>query len=205
MNKFYLLLLIFFSQISFGQTRLSHTDEILKFQAEINRGYLDAEETPLRGENFTRFKSHPFFPINPAYRVEARFVRTPDAVPFDIPTSSGHARPYVEFGEAVFKIEGKLFKLKIYQSQELIKKPEYKDHLFLPFRDATNGKDTYGGGRYLDLEIPAGDVIVIDFNKAYQPYCAYNAYDYSCPVVPAENTLPVPVLAGVKYEDVYFN
>ncbi len=205
MNKFYLLLLIFFSQISFGQTRLSHTDEILKFQAEINRGYLDAEETPLRGENFTRFKSHPFFPINPAYRVEARFVRTPDAVPFDIPTSSGHARPYVEFGEAVFKIEGKLFKLKIYQSLELIKKPEYKDHLFLPFRDATNGKDTYGGGRYLDLEIPAGDVILVDFNKAYQPYCAYNAYDYSCPVVPAENTLPVPVLAGVKYEDVYFN
>ncbi|MBV2166535.1 MAG: DUF1684 domain-containing protein, partial [Kaistella sp.] len=70
-------------------------------------------------------------------------------------------------------------------------------------RDETNGTDTYGGGKYLDLRIPKGKEIVIDFNQSYQPYCAYNAYDYSCPIVPEENFLPVKIEAGVKYEDVY--
>ena len=84
-----------------------------------------------------------------------------------------------------------------------MKTPGYEDYLFLPFRDETNGTDTYGGGKYLDLRIPKGKEIVIDFNQSYQPYCAYNAYDYSCPIVPEENFLPVKIEAGVKYEDVY--
>ena len=84
-----------------------------------------------------------------------------------------------------------------------MKTPGYEDYLFLPCRDETNGTDTYGGGKYLDLRIPKGKEIVIDFNQSYQPYCAYNAYDYSCPIVPEENLLPVKIEAGVKYEDVY--
>ncbi len=204
MNKLTLLLLMLISQLVSSQEVSGYTTEIRKFQVEINRGYKDPKESPLRGAHLVNFRGHPFFPISSKYKVQAKFMRTPDAVPFNIPTSSGDARPYVEYGEATFSMDGKTYTLKIYQSLELIQIAEYKNHLFLPFRDATNGKETYGGGRYLDLEIPEGDVIVIDFNKAYQPYCAYNAYDYSCPVVPAANALPYSVLAGVKYEDIYF-
>ena len=198
------LLLLLFSQFVFSQSVEEHAVEILKFQAELNREYRDVRETPLRGVNFKNFKEHPFFAVDFNYRIAAKFKRTENALPFEISTSSGHTKPYVEFGEATFAVDGKNFMLKIYQSVHLVQKPEYKNHLFLPFHDATNGKETYGGGRYLDLEIPSGDTVVLDFNKAYQPYCAYNAYDYSCPIVPAENTLPVAVKAGVRYEDVYF-
>lgn len=198
------LLLLLFSQFVFSQSVEEHAVEILKFQAELNREYRDVRETPLRGVNFKNFKEHPFFAVDFNYRIAAKFKRTENALPFEISTSSGHTKPYVEFGEATFAVDGKNFMLKIYQSVHLVQKPEYKNHLFLPFHDATNGKETYGGGRYLDLEIPSGDTVVLDFNKAYQPYCAYNAYDYSCPIVPTENTLPVAVKAGVRYEDVYF-
>jgi TonB family protein len=77
---------------------------------------------------------------------------------------------------------------------------EHADHLFFPFTDETNGKETYGGGRYLDLRIPkSGDDIVIDFNMAYNPYCAYSSR-YSCPIVPADNQMNIEVPAGVKYQ-----
>ena len=198
------LLLLLFSQFVFSQSVEEHAVEILKFQAELNREYRDVRETPLRGVNFKNFKEHPFFAVDFNYRIAAKLKRTENALPFEISTSSRHTKPYVEFGEATFAVDGKNFMLKIYQSVHLVQKPEYKNHLFLPFHDATNGKETYGGGRYLDLEIPSGDTVVLDFNKAYQPYCAYNAYDYSCPIVPTENTLPVAVKAGVRYEDVYF-
>ena len=75
--------------------------------------------------------------------------------------------------------------------------PDYFDYLFLPFLDLTNGKTTYSGGRYIDLRIPEGDTIIIDFNKAFNPYCAYS-HHYSCPVVPSENYLDFEVRAGVK-------
>jgi len=77
--------------------------------------------------------------------------------------------------------------------------PEYKDYLFFPFTDLTNNASTYGGGRYIDLRIPQGNVIVLDFNKAYNPSCAYSP-KYSCPIVPGENNIDVAITAGVKYE-----
>lgn len=76
---------------------------------------------------------------------------------------------------------------------------QYKDYLFFPFTDTTNGNETYDGGRYIDLRIPAsGNEIIIDFNKAYNPFCAYSA-GYSCPIVPAENNLDIPITVGVRY------
>lgn len=174
-----------------------------KFQKELNAQYRNPKETPLRGENFTNFKAHPFFPISSKYRVEAAFIKTENAVPFQIPTSSGKTKPYREFGKATFLLDGKELTLTVYQSLTLIQKPGFEDHLFLPFRDETNGKETYGGGRYMDLRIPKSNQILLDFNQAYQPYCAYNAFDYSCPIVPEENFLPVRIEAGVKYDDVY--
>ncbi|MGA9212423.1 DUF1684 domain-containing protein, partial [Kaistella sp.] len=160
---------------------------------------------PLRGSNFTNFKEHPFFPINLKYRVTAKFIKTENTVPFELPTSSGKTRTYQEFGKAIFVLDGKELILTLYQNLALIKNKKYKDYLFLPFRDATNGIETYGGGKYLDLKIPKNDIIILDFNKSYHPFCAYNALDYNCPIVPKENFLPIRIEAGVMYEDVYYH
>ena len=202
MKKIFFILLLL-PVLSFSQTNKELIAENQKFQNELNSEYRNPEESPLRGNNFDHFKEHPFFPIDLKYRIKAEFTRTQTAVVFVNPTSSGRTQRYLEYGTATFTIDGKAYSLKIYQSQDLIKMKEYEDHLFLPFRDETNGKETYGGGKYMDLKIPEGDEILLDFNKSYQPYCAYNAYDYNCPIVPKENFLPVRIEAGVKYEDIY--
>jgi len=177
--------------------------EIKKFQSDLNKEYLDKKETPLRGDNFENFKAHPFFPIDLKYRVTAGFVKNENPQPFDLPTSSGKSKSYQEFGKAHFIIDGKSYILTVYQSLDLMKMEKYKDYLFLPFRDKTNQKETYGGGKYMDLKIPKGNMIVLDFNQSYQPFCAYNAYDYNCPIVSEENKLPVEIRAGVMYNDIY--
>lgn len=201
--KKYLLIFLLFPLLIFSQKLSKEESEIKKFQKELNAEYVNPKETPLRGENFKNFKQHPFFPISLKYRITAKFEKTENAEPFDLPTSSGKTKPYREFGKATFQLDGKSYTLTIYQSLDLIKQKKYKDHLFLPFRDATNEKETYGGGKYLDLTVPKGKTIILDFNKSYHPYCAYNAYDYNCPVVPEENKLPVEIRAGVMYEDIY--
>lgn len=196
-------LFVIFSLFLNAQTKKENLNAIKKFQKELNAEYLNPKESPLRGDNLTNFKKHPFFPANLKYRVTANFVKTENPVPFELPTSSGKFKQYQEYGKADFEIDGKKYTLTIYQSLDLMKIEQYKDHLFLPFRDETNGKETYGGGKYMDLKIPNGNMIVLDFNLSYQPYCAYNAFDYNCPIVPEENKLPVRIEAGVMYEDVY--
>lgn len=195
---------MFLPLLALSQKKVSkEVMEIKKFQKDLDKEYLNPKETPLRGDNFKNFKKHPFFPIDMKYRVTADFVRTKDAQPFELPTSSGKTKPYQEYGKATFKLDGKAYTVTLYQSLNLIKQEKYKNDLFLPFRDATNEKETYGGGKYLDLKIPEGNTIILDFNLSYQPYCAYNAYDYNCPIVPEENKLPVEIRAGVMYEDIY--
>lgn len=186
-----------------AQTEKENIASIKKFQKELNTEYLNPKKTPLRGDNLKNFKKHPFFPINLKYRVTAKFVKTENPVPFELPTSSGKFKQYQEYGKATFELDGKSFTLTLYQSLDLMKMKKYKDYLFLPFRDETNEKETYGGGKYMDLKIPSGKEIVLDFNQSYQPFCAYNAFDYNCPIVPAENKLPIRIEAGVMYEDVY--
>ncbi len=201
--KNYLFIFLLFPLIIFSQKASKEDLEVKKFQKALNEEYLDPKETPLRGDHFTNFKAHPFFPVDLKYRFTAKFLRTENAEPFDLPTSSGKTKPYKEYGKATFTLDGKSYTLTLYQSLDLIKQTKYRDHLFLPFRDMTNEKETYGGGKYLDLTIPKGNTIVLDFNKSYHPYCAYNAYDYNCPIVPEENRLPVEIRAGVMYEDKY--
>jgi len=205
MRIFFSIVVLLLSFFSFGQSKTKQIKEIEKFQKELNTEYKNEKTSPLRGTNFQNFKQHPFFPIQLKYRVEATLVRTEDAQPFEIMTSSGKTKPYKEYGKATFKLDGKEYTLSLYQSLALIKNPKYATYLFLPFRDETAGKETYGGGKYLDLKIPKGNTILIDFNQSYHPYCAYNAYDYNCPIVPEENRLPVRIEAGVMYDDVYFH
>lgn len=201
--KNYLFIFLLFPIVLFAQKASKEEAEVKKFQKALNEEYLNPKETPLRGDHFTNFKAHPFFPVDLKYRVTAKFSKTENAEPFDLPTSSGKTKPYREYGRAEFTLHGKSYIVTLYQSLDLIKQAKYRNYLFLPFRDLTNEKETYGGGKYLDLTIPKGNTIVLDFNKSYHPYCAYNAYDYNCPVVPEENRLPVEIRAGVMYEDMY--
>ncbi|MEN9982014.1 MAG: hypothetical protein RL542_1801, partial [Bacteroidota bacterium] len=123
--------------------------------------------------------------------------RTENELPFEMKTSTDRKPVYVKYGEAHFTIDGQSFKLNIYRNIELSKKEQYKDYLFLPFSDLTCGNESYIGGKYIDMKIPKGDTIVIDFNTSYNPYCAYSP-KYSCPKVPLENDLKIEIRAGVK-------
>ena len=196
MKKFLNILVLLTFSISFGQKSFVK-DSVIAFQKQINSEYKDEKESPLLEKDLKKFKSLDFYPINEKFFVLAKFTRTPDEKPFEMPTTTTRKPIYVKYGEAHFSIDGKSFKLNIYQSQDLKKIEKYKNSLFLPFTDLTSGVESYGGGRYVDLEIPEGDLIPIDFNTAYNPYCAYN-HKYSCPIPPQENDLEIEIKAGVK-------
>ena len=167
------------------------------FQEEMNLKFKNDESSPLKANHRKTFKALEFFPIDTTYIVTAQFVRTPDEIPFYMPTTTERLPEYVKYGELYFNLKGKDLKLNIYQNKELILQKEYEDYLFLPFTDLTNGVTTYGGGRYLDLRVPEGNLIEINFNQAYNPYCAYNE-KYSCPIPPPENDLYIEIEVGVK-------
>ncbi|UZR99384.1 DUF1684 domain-containing protein [Chondrinema litorale] len=188
------LILISFTGICLAQ---DYKKEIKEFQKELNEEYKNPDESPLSTKDRKKFKGHDFFPIDEKYRVEAKFVKTANAMPFKMKTSANVFQNYDIYGVVSFEIDGEEFKLNIYQSHSLRETEEYKDYLFLPFTDLTNGTETYRGGRYIDLSIPSDNTIVIDFNKAYNPYCAYST-GYSCPIPPKENNLDIKVEAGIK-------
>ncbi|SIQ37117.1 DUF1684 domain-containing protein [Maribacter ulvicola] len=171
--------------------------DILIFQEELNAEFKDPETSPLADRFRINFETLDFFEPDTSYVIEAEFVRTPEALPFLMPTTTGRESKEVVYGIAKFTIHGEAHELEVYQSPDLITQEKYEDYLFLPFTDNTNGKETYGGGRYLDLRIPNGNTIILDFNKAYNPYCAYNK-KFSCPLVPSVNRLETAVRAGVK-------
>lgn len=174
--------------------------EIKAFQNELNHEYKDKKKSPLLPADRKKFKRHPFFPIDLKYRVEAKLTLTPETLFSPMKATGPIVQDYRVYGIAEFTLDGETYSLPVYQSKNLLNNPMYKDYLFLPFGDLTNGNETYGGGRYLNLQAPAeSDILIIDFNQAYAPYCAYNPR-YSCPIIPEENQLPVTIRAGVKYE-----
>lgn len=168
-----------------------------EFQRELNAEYKDASTSPMKDKDRKNFKGLEFFKFDSTYVVTAKFENTPDETPFQMKTTTDRLPIYVKYGIVTFNLKGNEYRLNVYRNQDLMKKDGFEDYLFLPFLDDTNGEESYGGGRYIDLNIPEGDEIVIDFNKAYNPYCAYNE-KYSCPIVPRVNYLDLKVEAGVK-------
>jgi len=166
-------------------------------QIELNEEFSNPETTILEPKDFKNFKGLEFYPVDKKFIVKAKFVRTPDEKPFLMPTTTDRTPEYVKYGEAHFSIEGKDFVLNLFKSTQPYSEPGYEDYLFLPFTDLTSGDGSYGGGRFLDQRIPQGDTIIIDFNKAYNPYCAYSPR-FSCPIPPKENDLLIRIEAGVK-------
>ncbi|MEL1242129.1 DUF1684 domain-containing protein [Flavobacterium flavipallidum] len=194
----YILLLAVLLQSVFGVSQEKFDlAAAKKYQQDLNKEYATRDTSPLDEADFKSFKGLDFYPVNEKYFVIAKFVRTTKEKPFKMATSTDRKPAYVKYGEVHFVIEEKNCKLNVYQSLDLIKNPKYKDDLFLPFFDATSGKESYIGGKYIDLKIPKGNTIAIDFNTSYNPYCAYS-HHYSCPRVPLENDLKVAIYAGVK-------
>ena len=190
-----LVLLLFFN-ICFAQKKFNKND-VVKFQKKLNTEFADPKTSPLMAKDLKTFKSLEFYPINETFFVNATLVKAKGGKVVEMKESGKYTSKYTKYGTLNFKINGKAFKLAVYQNLELIIQEKYKNHLFLPFSDLTTGKQSYIGGRYIDLEIPKGNTITIDFNQAYNPYCAYN-YEYSCPLVPLENDLKIEIKAGVK-------
>lgn len=141
-----------------------------------------------------------FFPADETMRIKCRFERKTNSPWFRMDASGPIKNNYRVYGTIHFTIHDTALTLNIYQSQELMLTEKYAEHLFIPFSDATSGEESYSGGRYIDLNIIdiAGENYIIDFNKAYNPYCAFVSGVYSCPIPPKENNLSVAIRAGEK-------
>jgi uncharacterized protein (DUF1684 family) len=151
--------------------------------------------SPLPHETRHDFTGLPYFPVDPALRfVDLTLAPYNGDAPsaFQIPTSDGQLRPAHRAGTFDFDHGGVPRRLTAY-----VLDGGQDDSLFVPFLDATSGRETYGAGRYLDMEAELDDTYVLDFNLAYHPYCVY-ADTYSCPLTPAENRLPIRIEAGER-------
>ena len=192
MKNVLLISLLVFGKISFAQnTTSAYGDSINAYQ----KNYINTHEV-VKGED--RKYLH-FFAPDSTYKVLAAFEKIIDVKGFSMPTSTKVMQQYYKFGKISFKINNQICQLFVYQSKDLMLTKDYANYLFIPFTDVTNGTDTYEGGKYLDITIQdiINNTIVIDFNKAYNPYCSYIA-GYSCPVPPKENALEVSINAGEK-------
>lgn len=204
-NIFYLmsfLVYIYSAKVFAQESKQDALKDIKKYREEQKLLFSNPEDCPLEASNLKTFKNLEYYPIDLNYRVKATFKKHKKMKLFYMKTTSDRLPKYGRYAELSFKIEGKNYKLQAYQNQSLLGQKKYEKHLFIPFTDITNGDGSYGGGRYIDIDIPNGDEVILDFNKSYNPYCAYNS-KYSCPIPPRENNLNVKILAGVKNYEKY--
>jgi hypothetical protein len=162
---------------------------------DYQKKYVNEHEI-VKGKDKRYFR---FFPIDAAYKVHADFERIYDTVGFIMKTTGKKTPKYFRYGRLSFTLHDTLLHLTVYQGEDLKRTEKYKDYLFVPYTDRTSGEESYGGGKY--IEFSTGDIrnnkIDLDFNKAYNPYCAY-ATGFNCPVPPRENDLDVAIRAGEK-------
>jgi hypothetical protein len=174
-----------------------YVSSILKDREQKDIEMLTDEKSPIPAEEKATFKKLNYYKPDINFRKEAQFTRYDQAKRFLMKTTTDRLPEYSLYGVVNFSHKGKNYSLNVYQNIELVKKPGFDKHLFVPFNDETNGKETYGGGRFLDLTETGTDTLVLDFNLAYNPYCAYN-HKYSCPIPPEENNLKIKIKAGEK-------
>jgi hypothetical protein len=195
-NCMKLLTIVFFSINIFfvkAQTANNYITAIKAYQ----RNYVATHEV-VKGSNKKLFR---FFPVNENFKVQCRFEKSTDTTVVVMKTSGTKIpeKDFVRYGKIHFSINDTALTLTLYRSKALENNPQYGRYLFIPFTDATTGDETYGSGRYIDIftyDIK-NDTVLIDFNKAYSPYCAYSN-GYNCPIPPKENLLPVAIKAGEK-------
>lgn len=175
----------------------NHKQQVEAFRKQKDENYKVPKKTMLTAELMKDFKGLKYFPIDYEYNVKAQLTRLEDLPKIEIKTSTGKVADYVVYGKLSFTFDGKLHELSVYQSARLVGTDRKKGALFVPFTDKTSGEDTYGGGRYIVLDIPEGNQLTIDFNMAYNPFCVYDP-GHSCPIPPAENDLSIKIPVGEK-------
>lgn len=189
-----LTLLLFACSInSFGQ--LSE-QALLEKRTAHDSELRDTSAGVLSQEEITSFHGLDYFDFDSSYHVYATFIKKKGRK-FKMPTSTERTPVYRRVGIVQFTLRDTVCELEVYQNMALRKHEEYNDYLFIPFRDGTSRIETYGGGRYLDISKPNSSTLVLDFNQAYNPYCAYSDR-YSCPIPPVVNDLAVRIAAGEK-------
>jgi uncharacterized protein (DUF1684 family) len=181
---------------SSGSTQRSHdaviVNELDQFRAAKDDFFRRHPQSPLTPAQRAAFTGLAYFPADPALRIEGVLDTAVDRdEPIQLQTTGGGTQQYRRAGRIRFRADGQQAEVTLYRS-------ELQRELFVPFRDASSGLETYGAGRYLEVDRPGRDGrVVVDFNYAYNPYCAYNA-DWSCPLPPGENWLRVPLRAGER-------
>jgi len=180
-----------------GKTPITAETEWQKLQ---NANFKDATKSPLTKQDRKEFNGLNFYKFDSTLVVVASLNRTPDSQWFQMRTTTERKSKERVYGILTFELQGIEFNLNVYQGEENMQTSGFENYLFLPFLDLTNGETSYGGGRYIDLNIPEGNSIIIDFNKAYNPLCVYNE-KYSCPLVPRENFLNISIKAGMMNYD----
>jgi uncharacterized protein (DUF1684 family) len=170
-----------------------YTEEIAAWHATKDQFMRESDQSPIPQDRRARFPPLEYFPIEPEYRVPAalQLARGNDVI--EIPTSNGERRKHNRVGTLQFTLKGRPLTLTAFVEvgQQDMRR------LFVPFGDLTNGTETYPGGRYLELDRTSSGVYDLDFNRAYHPFCYYNA-SYDCPYPPRENRLGIPIRAGEK-------
>jgi uncharacterized protein (DUF1684 family) len=177
-----------------SQNDPAYTDEIEKEREDKDRFMKSSSESPF-AKIKDQYTALNYFPIDPKYRIVADLIPIQNKKLVTLSTNDGKQERYQEYAYAEFDLDQYHNKLVIY---EMIDMGPFRGKLFLAFGDATSANETYGAGRYLDIiKTPGTTTITLDFNKAYNPYCAYNE-TYSCPLPPPENLLNVAIRAGEK-------
>lgn len=190
----YPLIITLFSINAFAQSTF------LSESKTFRKNYVQTHDV-IKGDSVKYLR---FFPIRKNYVVKATFEALKEVIAFKIPTSSGKSKDAFKIGFLHFKLKGKEFKLSVYQLKALLTSEKYHDFVFVPFTDLSSGLKSYGGGRYLDYQLPeiTKADFKIDFNKAYNPSCIY-ASGFNCPIPPQENDLAIKILAGEKIYSLY--
>ncbi len=196
-KKVILFSILLFSGISLAQAQ-SVKKEVKTYREKYKADFLKEEHSPFYNKK-EDLKYLQFYKPKKKYRVECTFERTPKEESFDMATYSGKTKQFVKYGTLSFHLNGQDLQLAVYQNLMLKKMEKYKEYLFIPFKDLTNGETTYGGGRYFDIMISdiKENQLTLDFNKCYNPYCAFSD-GYNCPIPPQENHLDIQIKAGEK-------
>lgn len=193
MVKYFLIL---FCGLSLSAHAQNFSTKLEQHRQKYKADFISDSRAPLK-ENDIAFLD--FFNADSTYEITAKVTLLTNQKVFKMPTYDGTSKEFIRYAQVNFNLQGQPVKLTLYKSIALAVNPLYKNLLFLPFTDLTNGKTTYGGGRYIDLDLTTihNEHIVIDFNKAYNPYCAYSD-GYRCPIPPEENNIELSILAGEK-------
>jgi uncharacterized protein len=170
-----------------------YPEQIAAWHAEKDEFMRGSPQSPVPADHRASFAPLSYFPVDPSYRVPAMLRVAEGSPAIDMPTSTGQRRPMRRIGTLAFTLNGQPLSLGAFVEAD---EKELR-RLFVPFGDLTNGLETYPGGRYLDLERTATGIYDLDFNRAYHPFCLFNAA-YDCPYPPPESRLKVPIRVGER-------